>query len=142
MYLIDTNVISEIRKGKQADPGVQAFFKEIASNSTEVYLSVITIGELRRGIEKLRHRKDTKQAEMLDTWLSKILAEYSNHILDFDKEAAQVWGHLRVPNHEHVLDKQIAAIALTNGLTVATRNIDDFLSSGVAVFNPFSDKSS
>ncbi len=140
MYLIDTNVICEIRKGKQADSGVQTFFEEIASNNTAVYLSVITIGELRRGIEMLRHRKDVNQANMLDIWLAKLLADYSNHILGFDQEAAQVWGLLRVPNHEHLLDKQIAAIALTNGLTVATRNTEGFLSSDVDVFNPFSIK--
>lgn len=138
MYLVDTNVISEIRKGKKANRGVVAFFNEAILKNTTVFLSVITVGELRRGIEKLRYRNDIKQAEMLDIWLSKILQEYSNNILEFDKESAQVWGHLRVPNHEHLLDKQIAAIALTNELTVVTRNVDDFSSSGVPVLNPFS----
>ncbi len=94
---------------------------------------------MRRGIEKLRYRHDIKQTELLDLWHSKILQEYSNNILEFDEESAQVWGHLRVPNHEHLLDKQIAAIALTNDLTVVTRNVDNFSSSGVPVLNPFSE---
>ena len=137
MYLIDTNIISEMRKGKKADVGVQAFFENVVSNNIAIYLSVITVGELRRGIEKIRYRNDTKQADMLETWLVNILSTYNNNILNFDKEAAEVWGHLRVPHHEHILDKQIAAIALTNELTVVTRNTDDFASSGVKLLNPF-----
>jgi len=138
MYLIDTNIISEMRKGKKADVGVQAFFEDVVSNNKTIYLSVITVGELRRGIEKIRYRNDKKQADMLEVWLGKILSIYSNNILNFDKEAAQVWGHLRVPHHEHILDKQIAAIALTNDLTVVTRNLKDFESSSVKLLNPFS----
>jgi len=137
MYLIDTNIISEMRKGRKADVGVQAFFEDVVSNNKTIYLSVITVGELRRGIEKIRYRNDKKQADMLEVWLGKILSIYSNNILNFDKEAAQVWGHLRVPHHEHILDKQIAAIALTNDLTVVTRNLKDFESSGVKLLNPF-----
>lgn len=137
MYLIDTNVVSEMRKGKKADAGVQAFFEEVIAKNIAIYLSVITIGELRRGIEKLRHRNDIDQADRLDTWLADILMNYGDKILNFDKESAQVWGYLRVPHHEHVLDKQIAAIALTNGLTVVTRNMSDFKSSGVKLLNPF-----
>lgn len=138
MYLIDTNIISEMRKGKKADAGVQAFFENVVSNNITTYLSVITVGELRRGIEKIRYRNDAKQADMLEAWLGKILSSYSSNILNFHKEAAQVWGYLRVPHHEHILDKQIAAIALTNNLTVVTRNLNDFESSGVKLLNPFS----
>lgn len=97
MYLIDTNVISEIRKGKKTDLGVQGFFTNIVSNDLPAYISAITVGELRRGIEQLRHRNDNKQATMLDAWLSGLLEEYENNILVFDSEAAQVWGFLRVP---------------------------------------------
>ena len=137
MYLIDTNVISEMRKGKKANRGVQAFFEKAISENIATYLSVITVGELRRGIERVRYRNDVKQADMLEAWLGKLLSSYSNHILNFDVEAAQVWGHLRVPHHEHILDKQIAAIALTNELTVVTRNTNDFASSAVKLLNPF-----
>ena len=76
MYLIDTNVISEMRKGKKANLGVQTFFEDVISNNIPTYLSVITIGELRRGIEKLRYRKDIKQADMLEEWLNKVLIDY------------------------------------------------------------------
>ena len=137
MYLIDTNVISEIRKEKKADIGVQEFFQNIITNDLPVYISAVTIGELRRGIEQLRHRNDNKQAIMLEAWLSELLKEYENNILAFDVEAAQVWGYLRVPHYEHVLDKQIAATALVNNLTVVTRNVEDFVSSGVELLNPF-----
>jgi len=68
------------------------------------------------------------------------LVNYKDHLLVFDEEAAQVWGHLRVPHHEHLLDKQIAAIALVYDLTVVTRNTDDFSSSGVKLLNPFMNK--
>jgi len=137
MYLIDTNVISEIRKGKNADIGVQAFFKKIIANNSLTYISAVTIGELRRGIEQLRHRNDNNQAAMLEVWLSELLKEYKNNILVFDAEAAQVWGYLRVPHYEHVLDKQIAATALVNNLIVVTRNVEDFTASGVELLNPF-----
>jgi len=137
MYLIDTNVISEIRKGKKADLGVQDFFKNIVSNDLPAYISAITVGELRRGIEQLHHRNDNKQATMLEVWLSGLLKEYENNILVFDSEVAQVWGFLRVPHYEHVLDKQIAATALVNNLIVVTRNVEDFVSSGVELLNPF-----
>ena len=137
MYLIDTNVISEIRKGKKADMGVQAFFNNIISNNFPAYISVITVGELRRGIEQLRHRNDKKPALILEVWLNQLLKEYERNILTFDAESAQVWGYLSVPHHENALDKQIAATALVNNLTVVTRNIDDFASSGVKFLNPF-----
>ena len=137
MYLIDTNVISEIRKGKKADIGVQEFFKKIIANDSLTYISVVTVGELRRGIDQLRHRNDNNQAAMLEVWLSELLKEYKNNILVFDAEAAQAWGYLRVPHYEHALDKQIAATALVNNLIVVTRNVEDFTSSGVELLNPF-----
>ncbi len=138
MYLIDTNVISEIRKGKKANRGVQAFFHQVINDNLATYLSVITIGELRRGIENIRYRKDESQAKLLERWLTQLLAEYQNHILAFDSEAAQVWGYLRVPHDENALDKQIAAIALVNDLIVVTRNQLDFSSTRVKQLNPFS----
>ena len=138
MYLIDTNVISEARKQGKANAGVAAFFSRAAADETPVYLSVVTVGELRRGVEIMRHRGDTQQAELLETWLLDVLNEYNENILDLDAEAAQVWGRLRVPHAEHALDKQIAAIALVNDLTVVTRNTEDFEGAGVKLANPFS----
>jgi len=140
MYLIDTNVISEARKGPRANIGVQAFFQSVTKEQTPIYMSVISIGELRRGLEKIRHRGDENQAQVLEKWVKKVLTHYKDYLLDFDDEAAQVWGQLRVPNPEHALDKQIAATALLYDLTVVTRNTKDFLPCDVKLYNPFTTK--
>jgi len=137
MYLIDTNVISEIRKGEKANLGVHRFFDELETNKSAAYISVITIGELRRGIDLIYHRGDQIQGEMLEHWLEKILQEYSYNILPVDPEAAMLWGKMRVPNPQHALDKLIAATALINDLTVVTRNTKDFQHTGVQLLNPF-----
>ncbi len=137
MYLIDTNVISEVRKKSRANPGVIDFFRRVASAGDPVYLSVITIGELRRSVELIRLRGDAEQARLLEDWLCAVLDQYGDKVLDFDADAAQVWGRLRAPNHEHALDKQIAAIALVHDLTVITRNSADFAGTGVKVLDPF-----
>jgi predicted nucleic acid-binding protein len=137
MYLIDTNVISEVRKREKANPGVLAFFRQAATRDEAVYLSVVTVGELRRGVELIRHRGDEPQAELLERWLQRVLQEHKHNILDFDADAAQVWGKLRVPHHEHELDKQIAATALVHDLTIVTRNEAHFAATGVRLLNPF-----
>lgn len=132
-YLIDTNVISELRKQDRADSGVLAFFQQ----AQHLYLSVITIGELRRGVELIRHRGDDQQANLLEEWLETVVADYADQILDFTIFEAQVWGKLRVPNPHNALDKQIAATALSYGLTLVTRNVKDFADTGVCLLNPF-----
>ena len=138
MYLLDTNVISEARKGKKANKGVRAFFYEVEQNNQDVYLSVVTIGELRRGIELIKHRGDAVQAKQLEDWLGVILADYAEYILDIGQDIAQVWGKLRVPHYEHTIDKLIAATGLIYDLTVVTRNVGDFTKTDVALLNPFS----
>lgn len=135
MYLVDTNVISEARKGKKANPGVQRFFQAIEAE--DLYLSVQTIGEIRRGLENIRHRGDLPQAKKLEVWLDLVVTNYADRILSFDEECAQVWGRLMSPRHEHPIDKQIAAIALIHDLTVVTRNVDDFRGTGTKTSNPF-----
>lgn len=137
MFLIDTNVISEYRKKNNANHGVNKFFKNANLQGTDLFISVITIGELRRGVELIRYRGDKKQAEKLEEWLAKIINEYTENILDFTETESQVWGRLRVPNYKNAVDKQIAATALTYGLTLVTRNFDDFADCGVELFNPF-----
>lgn len=136
MYLLDTNVISELRKGGRANPGVTAFFAGLVPE--DIYLSVQTIGEIRRGLENIRHRGDHEQAYRLEVWLEALLADYSDRILGFDLDCAQVWGRLMSPNPQHAIDKQIAAIALIHDLTVVTRNTSDFDWRGVRWINPFS----
>lgn len=139
MYLIDTNIISEARKRTKANKGVQAFFRKVDIDGSEVFISVVTFGELRRGVELIRHRGDISQAKQLETWLNIMLAEYQEHILDINHDVAQLWGRLRVPHHENALDKFIAATALIYDLTVVTRNQKDFVKTGVRVINPFID---
>lgn len=136
MYLLDTNVIGELPKGGRANPGVTAFFATLAAD--DIYLSVQTIGEIRRGLENIRNRGDREQAARLEAWLDSVVADYSDRILAFDGDCAQVWGKLMSPSPQHPIDKQIAAIALIYDLTVVTRNTEDFKSTGVRSVNPFS----
>ena len=137
MYLIDTNVVSELRKRGRADRGVVEFFDKASALCEVLYLSVISVGELRRGIELIRYRGDAVQAQALEAWLADLLQDFSDRVLPFDADAAQTWGRLRVPNAQHEIDKQIAAIAWVHDLTVVTRNTSDFAGTGVRLLNPF-----
>lgn len=137
MYLIDTNVISESRKRSKADSGVQTFFRQVAEEDARVFISVVTVGELRRGVELIRHRGDRRQATQLEKWLDQLLGDYEDRVLDITGDIAQLWGRLRVPHPENALDKQIAATALIYDLTVVTRNHKDFSKTGVRLLNPF-----
>ncbi|WP_370659736.1 VapC toxin family PIN domain ribonuclease [Massilia polaris] len=103
MYLIDTNVISEARKGSRANPGVAYFFR--STPVAERYLSVQTVGEIRRGIENIRGRGDQPQADRLELWLNLVMDEYADRVLAFDADCAQVWGRLMSPNANHPVDK-------------------------------------
>lgn len=85
----------------------------------------------------IRHRGDREQADKLEVWLSIILNQYAENILDFTETEAQVWGRLRVLHHENSINKQIAATALTYGFSLVTRNVDDFVGTGVRLINPF-----
>ncbi len=139
MYLVDTNVISEARKKSKTNTGVRAFFKQAIEDETRMFISVVTVGELRRGVESIRHRGDVRQANQLEKWLDALLTEYEDHILDINQDIAQLWGRLRAPHPENALDKQIAATALIYELTVVTRNHKDFVKTGVRVLNPFAE---
>lgn len=137
MYLVDTNVISEARKGDKTNRGVRRFFDKARAAQEAVYVSVITIGEIRRGVELIRYRGDARQARQLETWLGLILKEFEENVIDFGHDEAQVWGRLRVPHPENAVDKQIAATALTHNLTLVTRNTTHFEKLGLTLLNPF-----
>lgn len=137
MYLLDTNVISEARKRTDANPGVRDFFRQVFAGNIRTFISVVTVGEIRRGVELVRLRGDQRQAVRLERWLEGLLDEYEDHVLEIDAPIAQMWGSLRVPQPQNALDKQIAATALIHGLTVVTRNEKGFASTGVPVLNPF-----
>jgi hypothetical protein len=102
-----------------------------------LFLSAVTIGELRQGVEAGRHHGDLAQATRLARRLGAVTRDYADAILPFDEEIAQIWGRLRVPHAENPLDKQIAATALMYGLTVVTRNVPHYEPTGVALLNPF-----
>jgi len=139
MYLVDTDVISEARKGEKGNPGVRQFFHDRERDNIPLYLSAITIGELRQGVDGVRHRGDEPQARLLERWLNRVTSTFGDAILAFDEAAAEIWGRLRVPNPENPLDKQIAATALINDLTVVTRNTAHYVPTGARVLNPFTE---
>jgi predicted nucleic acid-binding protein len=134
MYLVDTNVLSERRKGRKADPGVEEFFRHAQE---EVFLPVQVAGEIEGGIERLRQRGDHPQAQLLEGWFRSMLAEFSDHVLSFDLDSARIWGILIGVNEQHSIDKQIAAIALLHDLTIVTRNTAHFSGTGARILNPF-----
>jgi toxin FitB len=132
-YLLDTNVISELRK-RDPDPSVLAWYA--TARSAEIFVSALTIGEIRLGIERLR-RKDSARADLLEQWLHGLLAAYGDHIIDVDTEVAQEWGRLNAASPLPVIDGLLAASAKTRGWTLVTRNTADVASSGVQLLNPF-----
>jgi predicted nucleic acid-binding protein len=137
MYLVDTEVISEARKGDRSNAGVRAFFSRASQDGAELYLSAVTIGELRQGVERIRHRGDKAQAQRLERWLLQVTSAYADRILPLDEETAHIWGRLRVPNPENPLDKQIAATALIHDLEVISAKVAHYGPTGVRVRNPF-----
>ena len=137
MYLVDTNVISELRRGEEANRGVSAFFQCCIRERSPLYLSVITMGELQRGVELIHHRGDLAQAQRLRAWLNEVTTRYQDVILPITQEIALSWGLMRVPHPHNPLDKLIAATAKHHRLTVVTRNEKDFTGLSVEVLNPF-----
>lgn len=133
--LVDTNVISELRKGERADQGVKSWFAGLADG--EIFLSVLTVGEIRRGIESIR-RRDPDAATALDSWLGRVVEAHRERIIQIDRAIAEEWGRLSVPDPLPVVDGLLAATAKVVGLMLVTRNIADVEGAGVEVFNPFS----
>jgi predicted nucleic acid-binding protein len=134
-YLLDTNVISELRKGERADGNVKAWFGGL--DDEEIYLSALTIGEIRRGVEGVR-RRDPDSATALDSWLARLAEAYRDRILPVDRAIAEEWGRMNVPDPLPVIDGLLAATAKVAGLTFATRNVADVEDVGAELVNPFS----
>lgn len=130
-------LFNEARKGHRADADVRRFFADAGQQQKALFLSVVTIGELRRGIELIRHRGDALQARRLERWLTAILTDFSDNVLDIDPDVAQIWGHLCAPRAENALDKMIAATALIHGLTIVTHNHKHFRATGAPLLDPF-----
>ncbi len=134
MFLVDTVILSELRR-RQRNPLVVAWFER--QRTTDLFISVISIGEIERGIERQR-AIDPGFADALALWLDRMLALYGERVLPFDLATARRWGTLSAVVGNDSADLMIAATALEHGLTVVTRNISDFEPTGVAVLDPFS----
>ncbi len=135
-YLLDTNVVSELRKGDRANSSLVAWYQ--ARDKRELYLSVITLAELRRGIALIRLR-DTRQADVLDHWCRALQRGFSRvgHLLTLRPAEAAAWGELQAIRPLPILDAFLAATAQTHKLTLVTRNEADFVGLPVTVENPF-----
>lgn len=133
-YLLDTNVISELRKGPNCDPKLLKWAQSTASE--QHYLSLLTFGEIRKGIEMLR-RRSPQQCDAFESWLFRLRQQYRDKLLPISESVVDRWGHLMATRTFSVIDGLLAATALTFDLTLATRNIDDFSGSGVHLVSPF-----
>lgn len=133
MFLLDTVVVSELRK-KKPDTGVRRWLEQQQDN--QLFLSVVTLGEIERGIEKIR-KADPDFADALAAWLESLTSLYADRILPVTPEIARRWGRLSARLGHDGADLLIAATALSHGLTVATRNTGHFEPAGVTVINPF-----
>jgi hypothetical protein len=132
-WLIDTNVVSELRKGDRANDGIRAWFAE--SREDELFTSVLVLGEIRRGIESIR-RRDTPSALALEQWLDRLTADFGERVLPIDARVADRWGTLNVPNPVPTVDGLLAATALVHELILVTRNVRDVANTGVRVLDP------
>lgn len=133
-FLLDTNVLSELRKGDRADSAVSSWFGGLADD--DIFISALTIGEIRRGIESVR-RRDAKSAAALDAWLARVTEMYRDRVVPVDRLVAEEWGRLSVPDPLPVVDGLLAATALAYGLTLATRNVGDVERTGAPILDPF-----
>jgi predicted nucleic acid-binding protein len=137
MYLLDTNVVSELRKVRagKADAYVAAWADSV--DAADLYLSVITVQELEIGV-LLAERRDPSQGAIFRAWLTAhVLPAFAGRVLMVDTAVALRSARLHVPNPRPVRDGLIAATALVHGMTVVTRNVDDFVPTGVPVLNPW-----
>jgi toxin FitB len=132
-YLLDTNVVSEIRRAKP-NTGVADWYASVPAS--DLYLSVLVVGEIRQGVERLAARAPAR-AKVIEAWLDQLVDVYGDRIAPVTVEVAQVWGCLNATEPLPVVDGLLAATALANGWTLVTRNTRDVAPSGVRVLNPF-----
>ena len=135
-FLLDTNVISEIRKQNRAHPNVTRWVT--ATPVKEIGTSVVVLAEIRRGIE-LKRRNDIRQAESLDRWFAQMRMRLGDRILTIDEPIAETWAMMSVPDPLPFIDGLLAATAKVHGLTLVTRNVGDVARTGVSIVDPFSD---
>ncbi|WP_437570110.1 type II toxin-antitoxin system VapC family toxin [Sorangium sp. So ce542] len=133
-FLIDTNVLSEMRKQARANSNVLRWSAQ--NRASELFLSVLVIGEVRRGIEGVRAR-DPVQAGSLDAWLNKVIVSFGPRVLPVTVEIANTWGRLSVPDRLPEIDGLLAATAVVHNLVLVTRNTRDVARTGVRLLNPF-----
>ena len=133
-WLLDTNVLSELRKGSRADERVRRWFAE--TDGADLFTSVLVLGEIRRGIESIR-RRDNVAAEALEQWAQRTVETFGEHVLPVDARIADRWGRLNVPDPLPTVDGLLAATALEHGLVLVTRNTKDVVSTGVNALDPF-----
>jgi toxin FitB len=136
-FLLDTNVVSEIRK-KAPDPAVSAWFASAPAD--ELFLSVLVVGEIRQGIDRLA-RRDPAQAEIFENWLSQLVDGYGDRLVPVTVGIADMWGRLNVPDPVPVVDGLMAATALVYDWILVTRNVAHVRSTGVRLFDPFTGES-
>lgn len=133
-FLIDTNIISEIRKGDRCDTAVAAWWAGVAED--DLWLSALVLGEIRKGVE-LARRRDPQKAAVLETWLSDVVSGFGDRVLHVDAAVAEEWGRMNAIRPVPVIDALLAATAKANDLTLVTRNEADVAGLGVEVLNPF-----
>jgi len=133
-HLLDTNVLSEWRK-PQPNPGVVEWLAGIVED--ELFISVITIGEIRRGIAKLQLRNDHRQAAAYESWLADTKGAFADRLVPISVDVAEEWGRIHADHPVSMADGLIAATAKMHGWTVVTRNVKDFGATGVRLVNPF-----
>ncbi len=133
-YLLDTNVLSELRKGTRGDQSVRAWAETVSGERH--FVSVLSLGEIRKGIERLRRTKP-EQCAVFERWLEQLSVDYADDILEVNDAIADRWGRLEASRTRPVIDGLLVATALEFGLTIATRNTKDFAGTGVKLVNPF-----